>query len=54
MSLMRRPFREQKKHEFGEAQKNNIVEIDSSGVDFLSLKTMSLGGVTGEFIDLSI
>lgn len=41
-------------HEFGEAQKNNIVEIDSSGVDFSSLKTMSLGGVTGEFIDLSI
>lgn len=41
-------------YEFGEAQKNNIVEIDSSGVDFSSLKTMSLGGVTGEFIDLSI
>ncbi len=41
-------------HEFGEAQKNNIVEIDSSGVDFSSLKTMSLGGVTGEFIDLSV
>ena len=41
-------------HEFGEAQKNNIIEIDSSGVDFSSMKTMSLGGVTGEFIDLSI
>lgn len=40
--------------EFGEAQKENIVEIDSSVVDFSSLKTMSLGGVTGEFIDLSI
>ena len=41
-------------HEFNEAMKQNIVEVDSSGVDFSSLKTMSLGGVTGEFIDLSI
>lgn len=41
-------------HEFGEAQKQNIVEIDSSGIDFSSIKTMNLGGVTGEFIDLSL
>ena len=40
-------------HEFSEAQKNSIVEIDSSGVDFSSMRTMSLGGVTGQFIDLS-
>ena len=40
--------------EFGEAQKRNIVVIDSGGVDFSSMKTMSLGGVTGEFIDLSV
>lgn len=41
-------------HRFNEAQKQNIVEVDSSGVDFSTLKTMSLGGVTGEFIDLSV
>lgn len=42
-------------YEFSSAQKENIVEIDSSGVDFSSMKVMSLGsGVTGEFIDLSI
>ena len=40
--------------EFNEAMKQNIVEVDASGVDFSSLKTMSLGGVTGELIDLSI
>ena len=40
--------------EFNEAQKQNIVEIDASGIDFSSMKTMSLGGVTGEYIDLSV
>ena len=41
-------------HEFNEAQKQNIVEIDASGIDFSSMKTMSLGGVIGEYIDLSV
>lgn len=42
-------------YEFSSAQKENIVEIDSSGVDFSSMKVMSLGsGVTGAYIDLSI
>lgn len=42
-------------HEFGEAQKANIVEIDASGVDFSSMKVMNLGsGVTGTHIDLSL
>ena len=45
---------EKESQEFNEAMKQNIVEVDSSGVDFSSLKTMSLGGVTGEFIDLSV
>lgn len=41
--------------EFSNAQINRIVEIDSSGVDFSSMKVMSLGsGVTGAHIDLSI
>lgn len=39
---------------FSDAQKENIVEIDSGSIDFSSMKTMSLGGVTGEFIDLSV
>ena len=40
--------------EFSSAQKEHIVEIDSSGVDFSSLKVMNLGsGVTGAYIDLS-
>ena len=42
-------------YEFSSAQKENIVEIDSSGVDFSSMKVMSLGsGVTGAYIDLPI
>lgn len=41
--------------EFSSAQKEHIVEIDSSGVDFSSMKVMNLGsGVTGAHIDLSI
>ena len=32
----------------------HIVEIDSNGVDFSSMKVMHLGGVMGEHIDLSI
>lgn len=40
--------------EFGEAQKENIVEIDSGKIDFSSLRTIPLGGVIGEYIDLSI
>ena len=40
---------------FSEAQKECIVEVDSSGVDFSSMKVMGLGsGVTGAHIDLSI
>lgn len=40
--------------EFSSAQKQRIVEIDSSGIDFSSMKVMSLGsGVTGVHIDLS-
>ena len=40
---------------FNEAQKQNIVEVDSSGIDFSSIKTMSLGGgVSGEYVDLSV
>lgn len=40
---------------FSSAQKERIVEIDSSGVDFSSMQVMNLGsGVTGEHIDLSI
>lgn len=33
---------------------DNIVEVDSSGVDFSDFKTIGLGGVVGEFIDLSV
>lgn len=41
--------------EFSAAQKQNIVEVDSSGVDFSNLTVMSLGsGVTGANIDLSL
>lgn len=41
--------------EFSSAQKEHIVEIDSSGVDFSSMKVMNLGsGVTGAHFDLSI
>lgn len=40
---------------FSSAQKERIVEIDSSGVDFSSMQVMGLGsGVTGALIDLSI
>lgn len=39
---------------FSEAQKENIVEIDSGKIDFSSLRTIQLGGVIGEYIDLSI
>ena len=39
---------------FSADQKSNIIEVDSSGVDFSGLKTIGLGGVIGEFIDLSI
>ena len=40
---------------FSSAQKECIVEIDSSDVDFSSMQVMSLGsGVTGVHIDLSI
>lgn len=42
-------------HKFGVTQKQNIVEIDSSGVDFSSLTAVNLGsGVTGANIDLSL
>ncbi len=41
-------------HKFYEAQLQNVVEIDSSGVDLSSLKTCNLGGLTGEYIDLSL
>ena len=41
-------------HEFNEAMKENIVEVDSSDIDFSSFKTMSLGDVTGAYIDLSL
>lgn len=41
--------------EFSNVQKERIVEIDSSGVDFSSVQVMSLGaGVTGAYIDLSV
>lgn len=41
--------------EFSAAQKENIVEIDSAGVDFSSMQVMNLGsGVTGICIDLSV
>lgn len=40
---------------FSAAQKQNIVEIDSSGVDFSSMTAVNLGsGVTGANIDLSL
>lgn len=40
---------------FSSVQKECIIEIDSSGVDFSSMKVMSLGaGVTGVNIDLSV
>lgn len=40
---------------FSSAQKERIVEIDSSGIDFSSMQVMSLGsGVTGAHIDFSI
>ena len=39
---------------FSDAQKENIVEIDAGGMDFSSMRTVSLGGVTGEYIDLSV
>lgn len=38
---------------FSEAQQSNIVEIDAANIDFSSFKTINLGGVIGEFIDLS-
>ena len=42
-------------HEFSAAQKQHIVEVDSSGVDFSSLTAVNLGsGVTGTNIDLSV
>lgn len=42
-------------HEFLVAQKQNIVEVDSSGVDFSTLTAVNLGsGVTGSNIDLSL
>ena len=42
-------------HEFSEAQKQNIVEIDTPEMDISSIKTCNLGaGVTGEYIDLSL
>ena len=41
--------------EFSAEQKSNIVEVDSSNIDFSSLKVMNLGSdVTGAFIDLSL
>lgn len=41
--------------EFSSAQKEHIVEIDSTGVDFSLMQVMNLGsGVTGTHIDLSI
>lgn len=41
--------------EFSAAQKQNIVEVDSSGVDFSTLTAVNLGsGVTGFNIDLSL
>lgn len=40
---------------FSAAQKEGIVEIDSTGVDFSSMKLINLGsGVIGMDIDLSI
>lgn len=42
-------------YEFSAAQKQHIVEVDSSGVDFSSLTAVNLGsGVTGTNIDLSL
>lgn len=44
-----------KSREFSGAQKEHIVEIDSSGIDFSAMKVMNLGsGVTGAYIDLSL
>lgn len=41
--------------EFSNRQKERIVEIDSSGVDFSSIQVMNLGsGVTGAHINLSV
>lgn len=41
--------------EFSNIQKEHIVEIDSSNVEFSTMKVMSLGaGVMGAYIDLSI
>lgn len=41
--------------EFSTAQKQHIVEIDSSGVDFSSITAVNLGsGVTGSNIDFSL
>lgn len=40
--------------EFSAKQMSNIVEVDASGVDFSNFKTIGLGGVVGEFIDLSL
>lgn len=41
--------------EFSAAQKQCIVEVDSSGIDFSSLTAVNLGsGVTGANIDLSL
>ena len=40
---------------FSNVQKERIIEIDSSGVDFSSMKVMNLGaGISGAYIDLSI
>ena len=42
-------------HEFSAAQKQNIVEVDSSGVDFSNITAVNLGsGVTGSNIDFSL
>ena len=42
-------------NEFSNVQKERIVEIDSSEVDFSSMQVMNLGsGVTGAYIDFSV
>ena len=41
-------------HKFYEAQKANIVEIESENMDFSTLKTLNYGGVTGTWVDLTI
>ena len=40
---------------FSNVQKERIIEIDSSGIDFSSMKVMNLGaGISGAYIDLSV